>query len=285
MRNFYIITNSYKDPDLKITGEVEECLKKNGCIFNTQISENIIEPDIHKYTDPESVPKGVECIIVVGGDGTLLHAARDLVSKKIPMIGINSGKLGFLAEVEKNNIDCTLEKLISDEYQVETRMMLKGQLIRKDKVLKESIALNDIIINRSGSLRIVDYKVCINGKFLAVYSADGIIVATPTGATAYNLSAGGPIAQPSSNIIIMTPICAHTLNSRSIVFAEDAQIELEICEDKNINKEYGFVAFDGDLRIELNAGDKIVISKSELSTKIIKLSSMSFLELLRKKMS
>lgn len=279
MKSFFIITNSTKDPELKITGELEEYLKQKGCNFSTQVCENKAESEGYTYTNPEVVPKGVECVIVIGGDGTLLHAARDLVSKKLPMIGINSGKLGYLAEIERNAIETTVDRLISDTYQVESRMMLKGELVRDGKVIKTSIALNDIILSRSGSLRIADYKVCINGQFLNIYSADGIIVSTPTGATAYNLSAGGPIAQPSSNIIIMTPICAHTLNSRSIVFSEDAVIEIEMCKDKNI------LAYDGDLKLEMLVGDKIVISKSGLSTKIVKLSSMSFLELLRKKMS
>ena len=279
MKSFFIITNLSKDPELKITGELEKYLKKKGCKFSTQVCENKMETKGYTYTNPDTVPKGVECVIVIGGDGTLLHAARDLVSKKLPMIGINSGKLGYLAEIERNAIESTMERLINEAFQIETRMMLKGELVRDGEVIKTSIALNDIILSRSGSLRIADYKVCINGQFLNVYSADGIIVSTPTGATAYNLSAGGPIAQPSSSIMIMTPICAHTLNSRSIVFSEDAVIEIEMFKDKNV------LAFDGDLKIDMVVGDKIVISKSELSTKIIKLSSMSFLELLRKKMS
>ena len=285
MNRFFIITNSYKDKNLEITKELEMHLKNNRCVYSTSICEERAEKTSYKYTDPDTIPDDTQCIFVVGGDGTLLHAARDLVSKKIPMIGINCGKLGYLAEIDRNSIENTIQKLVEDDFHVESRMMLQGKLIRNGEEISESLALNDIIINRSGSLRILDFKVSINGQFLSVYSADGIIVSTPTGATAYNLSAGGPIAQPSSNIIIMTPICAHTLNSRSIVFDDDAIIELEICNEKNHDEEERFTAFDGDLKIELKPGDKIAISKSELYTNIIKLSSMSFLEVLRKKMS
>lgn len=284
MKNFFIITNPNKDPNLETTEKIEKYLISKGCKYKKTACEKFVDKELRRYTDPLSVPKEAECIIVVGGDGTLLHAARDLVSIKLPMIGVNSGKLGFLAEVEKNAIEKTLDQLIRDDYEIEPRMMLNGKLIRNKNVISESIALNDIIINRCGSLKVNDYKISINGNFLCIYSADGILVSTPTGATAYNLSAGGPIAEPSSNILIMTPICAHTLNTRSIVFSEDSEIEIEICEDKNGLEEGKVLSFDGDHSIDLRAGDKIIISKSILHTNIIKLSSMSFLELLRKKM-
>lgn len=284
MKNFFIITNPGKDPNLEVTKKIQEKLEKESCSHEIVVCQKSIDSDTHRYTNPSDVPEKTDCIIVVGGDGTLLHAARDLVALKIPVIGVNSGKLGYLAEVETNNIDIMLEKLVNDQYVIESRMMLHGKVLRNGENVGECMALNDIIINRSKAMRVSDYKISINGNYLCVYSADGVIISTPTGATAYNLSAGGPIAEPSSRIILMTPICAHSLNSRSIVFSEETEIEIEICKDKNGVEGDKLVSFDGDYQLDLIEGDKVIIGKSDLYTNIIKLSSISFLELLRKKM-
>lgn len=284
MNKYFIITNSSKDPDSKITKQIGDYLTERGCTCLKSMYMDKKEGSPYQYTNPDIVPEDIQCILVIGGDGTLIHAAKDLVYRNIPILGINFGKLGYLAEVESNNIISSMDKLINDEYHVEERMMLEGKLVRNNEVIKENIALNDIVINRSGSLSIIDFKINVNGQLLNQYRADGIIISTPTGTTGYNLSAGGPIAQPSANVIIVTPICAHTLNSRSIIFSQDAKIEIEILTDRNAKHNSKLVAFDGDFEMELFAHDRILVEKAKVYTKVIKLNAMSFLELLGKKM-
>lgn len=285
MNQFFVITNSSKDRDFETTNRIREYLESRGkkCLI-PQNQDNELGSS-YRFTNPNYVPDDTDCLIVLGGDGTLLQAARDLVGKEIPLIGVNLGKLGYLAEIEKHAIENMLEHLIQDEFQVESRMMLDGKIIRDGTLVTENIALNDIVVNRSGALRIIDFKLYVNGQFLNLYTADGFIISTPTGSTAYNLSAGGPIVSPSAEVMILTPICAHTImHSRSIVLSAEDQIEIVICSDRNSKSEERIVAFDGDSMTHLKTDDRIVVRKSNLSTKIIKLSTISFLETLRKKM-
>ncbi len=239
---------------------------------------------ISGYASKELVSKDIQCVIVLGGDGTMLRAVRELIDINVSFIGINFGTLGFLAEVEKDDIDITLEKLINNEFSVEQRMMLKGQVIREGKVIAEDVALNDIVINRSGALRIMDISIYVNGMRLNEYKADGMILATPTGSTAYSMSAGGPIVNPSAKLTVMTPICPHTLNTRSIVLDAEDVIEIEVSSVKKFNDEIRNVYFDGDRAMRLLEFDKVLVRKSEKKAGIIKLSSRSFLEILGKKM-
>ena len=195
MDKFYIITNSDKDKDFQITNEIVSYLKKNGKKCQVQQAERKLEGAYH-YTNPELIPEGTQCILVLGGDGTLLQAARDVVYRKIPMLGINLGTLGFLAEVDRQSIHAALDKLIADDYEIEERMMLTGTVWHGDKIIGQDIALNDIVIGREGPLRVVRFKNYVNDVYLNSYNADGIIIATPTGSTGYSLSCGGPLRMP-----------------------------------------------------------------------------------------
>ena len=213
-----------------------------------------------------------------------MQAARELVETNIRLIGINFGNLGFLAEVEKDDIIGTLNRLIADQFFVEKRMLLKGSIVRGDKVVMENVALNDIVINRSSLMRVMQLTIFVNGMRLSEYNADGIIISTPTGSTAYSMSAGGPIVKPSAQLILMTPICPHTLNTRSIILDGEDVIEIQACSRRKYDNDIKKVFFDGDDNIILEEGDKVVIEKSKLSVEIIKLKSRSFLEILGKKM-
>lgn len=226
MDKFYIITNSDKDKDFQITNEIVSYLKKNGKKCQVQQAERKLEGAYH-YTNPELIPEGTQCILVLGGDGTLLQAARDVVYRKIPMLGINLGTLGFLAEVDRQSIHAALDKLIADDYEIEERMMLTGTVWHGDKIIGQDIALNDIVIGREGPLRVVRFKNYVNDVYLNSYNADGIIIATPTGSTGYSLSCGGPIVSPNAAMTLMTPIAPHTLNTRSIIFPEEDVITVE----------------------------------------------------------
>ena len=280
MDKFYIITNSDKDKDFQITNEIVSYLKKNGKKCQVQQAERKLEGAYH-YTNPELIPEGTQCILVLGGDGTLLQAARDVVYRKIPMLGINLGTLGFLAEVNRQSIHAALDKLIADDYEIEERMMLTGTVWHGDKIIGQDIALNDIVIGREGPLRVVRFKNYVNDVYLNSYNADGIIIATPTGSTGYSLSCGGPIVSPNA---AMTPIAPHTLNTRSIIFPEEDVITVELGEGRRQVQEQGLASFDGDTEIPIVTGDRIVIQKASASVKILKLNHLSFVEVLRQKM-
>ena len=283
MDKFYIITNNDKDKDFQITNEIVSYLKKNGKKCQVQQVERKLEGAYH-YTNPELIPEGTQCILVLGGDGTLLQAARDVVYRKIPMLGINLGTLGFLAEVDRQSIHAALDKLIADDYEIEERMMLTGTVWHGDKIIGQDIALNDIVIGREGPLRVVRFKNYVNDVYLNSYNADGIIIATPTGSTGYSLSCGGPIVSPNAAMTLMTPIAPHTLNTRSIIFPEEDVITVELGEGRRQVQEQGLASFDGDTEIPIVTGDRIVIQKASASVKILKLNHLSFVEVLRQKM-
>lgn len=289
MKYFYIITNSEKDKNLDFTDKVVDYLSQRGGRCQVQLAGRQAEGPFH-YTDPMAIPETTQCIIVLGGDGTLLQAARDIQAAKdekrsqIPLLGVNLGNLGFLAEVDRQSVYQALDKLIDDVYEVEERMMLSGTVYRDGKVIGQDIALNDIVIVREGPPRVVRFKNFVNDEYLNSYNADGIIISTPTGSTGYSLSVGGPIVSPSGEMTIMTPIAPHTLNSRSLVFPAEDVITVEMGEGRHQDCERGLASFDGDSEISMITGDRIVVKKAEVKTRILKLNHLSFVEVLRQKM-
>lgn len=269
MRTFYIYTNQLKDANGEVTEYIRKYLTSHGCICK------------------EEADTSAEGIIVLGGDGTLLRAAGKYLDMQVPLIGVNLGTVGYLAEVEQDQISDALDSLIADRYKVESRMMLNGVTFVAGKEKQEFIALNDIVINRTGALHVINFNIYVNGILLSTYSADGMIISTPTGSTAYNLSAGGPIVEPKARLIMLTPVCSHTLvNNRTIILSEDDVIDVEVGMAKPEEKDEVSVcaSFDGRHAISLKGGDRIRISRSDKVTKILKLSEVSFLDTLQKKM-
>ncbi len=283
MDKFYIITNCAKDQNLQFTNQIVSYLKEHGRECPVQQAERKKEGAYH-YTDPDLIPEGTECLLVLGGDGTLLQASRDVVYREIPMLGINLGTLGFLAEVDKHSVYSALDQLMEDDYEIEERMMLTGTVYRGDKVIGRDVALNDIVICREGALRVVRFKNYVNDVYLNSYNADGIIISTPTGSTGYSLSCGGPIVSPNGAMTLMTPIAPHTLNTRSIIFPAEDVITVELGEGRHEDMENGLASFDGDTVIPMVTGDRIVIQKASVSSRILKLNHVSFVEVLRQKM-
>lgn len=294
MKHFYIITNGHKDRNLEKTNYIRDYLEQRQQKCTIQVQEAVEKG----YTDSARIPWDVDCILVLGGDGTLLEAARDTINRDIPLLGINLGTLGYLAEVEETGLDAALNQLIEGNYEVEQRMMLTGRVMRggiHEKLheekgigqygMEESYALNDIAITRSGSLQIISFQVYVNGQFLNEYQADGVIVATPTGSTGYNLSAGGPIVEPKAELLLVTPICPHTLNTRSIILSPCDRVEIWIGTGHDETLQQVEVNFDGSHKLTLYTGDKVVIEKAVMTTGIVKLNKVSFLEVLHKKMS
>lgn len=275
MKKFVLITNEAKDPQGVFTNRVSDVIKRLGgeafCVKNER--QALLEGD----------KAGIDCALVLGGDGTLLRAARNLMDSGIPLLGINLGTLGYLAEVESACVEEALGKLIRDEAVKEERMMLSGSILARQQ--EKQYALNDIVISRCGTLQILHVRIYVNGRFLNDYCADGVIVATPTGSTGYNLSAGGPIVEPCANLLLLTPICPHTLNTRSIVFSPEDQITVEIPTGKDGCEQVVEANFDGSYKVTLRTGDRILIHRSDKTTGIVRLNTESFLTVLHKKMS
>lgn len=292
MNQFYIITNSEKDKNLETTKQIYDYLTAHGkscTVREYQKTEKIClnQEKIQKevgYTNADWIPEGTQCILVLGGDGTLIQAARDTVDRGIPLLGINLGNLGYLAEIEKSGIVDALDSLMADVYTLEPRMMLEGTVCRKGSGDIHNLALNDIVVNRAGALRVIDYEIYVNGEFLNRYSADGIIVSTPTGSTGYSLSAGGPIVSPMASMIVVTPICPHTLTARSIVLSGEDQVTIRLGSGRRVEREEAFATFDGEVSVSIATGDYVEIRKSEKTADILKISKISFLEVLRNKM-
>ena len=285
MRNFLLVTNSRKKEVVEYAETIKHQFEEHGLKCTGNILTEEREDLGYMYTNPDLVPPETEGIIALGGDGALIRAAKDLIALKLPMIGINFGTLGYLTEIEAGDLEKVIPKLKSDDYTIEKRILLRGEILREGKVLKTNIAFNDVVLNRTPPIGVLKYDIKINGHFLTNYSADGVIISTPTGSTGYNLAAGGPIVQPTADTILLTPLCAHTLNSRSIIFSADTIIEIEAKGFKYENQQKMQVQYDGDATgMMLEPGDVIKVRKSGLITKIMKLNDMSFVEQLGKKM-
>lgn len=284
MRNFLVVTNQIKDPDGSRSEHVIEMLKRNGCSCTAHIYARENSKGRYFLVDPKNVPKETEAVLVLGGDGTFLHAAKDLLSLNLPIVGIFFGTLGFLTEIKPESFDEALKVIIDGKYNIENRMLIEGEIIKNGRSVYKDFALNDIVLNRSLASSLINFDVNVNGEFLNSYSADGIVISTPTGSTGYNLSAGGPVAQPTAEIILATPICAHTLNSRSIVFSADVEISLAAKSREGQTDQKTIVTFDGERDIPLSQGDVIKIKKAEQSVKLIKINDLSFIENISKNM-
>ncbi len=279
MDHFCIVTNRTKDNNLEMTMYIKNYLEAHGKVCH--IAEKVLNSDDDKRIGRKyisTIPEDADCVIVLGGDGTMLQAARSAAYIDIPLIGVNLGTLGYLAEVEKSGVDDALDQIIAGKYEIEDRMMLYGSVTDKN-----DYALNDIVITKSSAIQAINFDIYVNDLFLSNYHADGIIISTPTGSTGYSMSAGGPLVEPSADMILITPICPHTLNSRSMVLSSQTKIEIRIGEGRDNRNQQVVAYFDGSGTIEMQTGDRINIEKANKTTKILKLNKISFLEALGRK--
>ena len=275
MKRFMILRNTEKDKRGSFTKKVVEYLTERGatcCVSDDGM-------------DITNINEDVDCVVVLGGDGTLLRAAKKVVDRQIPLFGINLGTLGYLAEVNRRGAESAMDCLLEDRFSIEKRMMLQGVIVHNNEVIARDIALNDVVIVRQGHLRVVNFMNHVNDAYLNSYKADGVILATATGSTGYSLSAGGPIVSPEAEVILMTPVSLHTLNTRSIVFQSSETITVEIGQGNIAGIAEANVSFDGDAYISVGAGDRVIVERAEKQTNIIKISDISFLEVLRQKMA
>ena len=273
MKSFYIVGNSDKSGVEKVAESMMKLIKKKG-------GDSILNLG---YLEISKIPDDIDCIITLGGDGTLIRVARDTSYLNIPLIGVNLGHLGYLTSLgSEGGIEDMVDKLLADEYSIENRMMIDAYVKRSGAASKVHQALNEVVIAGNTCSKFIRCRVYVNKELLNEYCADGIIVATPTGSTAYNLSAGGPIVEPGARMFIITAICPHALNQRSIVLAPESNIEIEITKE---NKQEVFAVFDGDMQKGLGYKSRLIIKESDTRTKLIKLKGGTFLDNLRTKMS
>lgn len=271
MEKFLIIGNTIKDNNLVISKKIVQILKNYG-------KEAVLYELFNQYND-------VDCAIVVGGDGTLLAAARQFIDNEIPILGVNLGTLGYLTEVAVDEIDSAIGKLVNNEFIIEERMLLYAEFINKRGRIEKMVALNDVVLFKDVGLSIIKYNLIVNDKLLYTYGADGIIISTPTGSTGYSLSAGGPIVAPTADLIVITPVCAHSLAARSVILSSDDNIKLELCSVRENVESRGNVLCDGIEIGNFGVGDVLTVKKSLRKTKLIKIKDNSFLEIMRQKMS
>ena len=281
--SFYILANQRKDPDGKIVDMVADYIISKGMKCEKRSMNPVVTGKRYIYTNADEVPDDIDYIIVLGGDGTMLQASRDLHHLRKPILGINIGTLGFLADCELEDYKTAIDKIISEDYIVDKRMMLSGKIYRDGELIYQNYALNDIVLTRFDSMHVIDFNVIVNRELLNSYSADGAIFSTATGSTAYALSAGGPIVEPYTNMIMYTPICPHSLNTRSIILDQDDEVIVEIT-DKKMLDESRVVTFDGESSQHLKVGDKIVITKHPEQAIFLKITKRSFLQIIRQKM-
>ena len=255
MKTVAILSNAKKDKDFKTAEAVYEIIKsKYNVISHINMHINGI-----KYTSEDYVLRNAELIIVLGGDGTILRTARKVCKIKTPILGINMGRVGFLAEIEKNSLEKYLSRLIDGKYSIETRSMLYACVERNGQRIAKFNALNDVVISCNSFKRMVDVEIFVDGTKLDSYSADGVIASTPTGSTAYSLSAGGPLVDSSLDIMLITPICPHSLTARSIILPGEKTVKIRLREK---TARHSILTIDGQEGFDLEDGDVIKICKS-----------------------
>ncbi|HEX5890724.1 MAG TPA: NAD(+)/NADH kinase [Pyrinomonadaceae bacterium] len=230
--------------------------------------------------EPDELAAAVDLVLVLGGDGTMIATARLIGDEEVPVLGVNYGGLGYLTEFRIEELYDSLEMILADNFRLDKRVMLSVELHRDDEMITHNRVLNDVVINKSALARIIEIEAYLNKQYVSSFRADGLIVSTPTGSTAYNLSAGGPIIFPSMNAVVVTPICPFTLSNRPLVVPDDAVIELLL---KTANEEVS-LTLDGQVGFPLALNDRVTIRKSRTTFNLIQPSNRNYFDVLRDKL-
>ena len=248
--------------------------------------EVVVLKNSAKFLDKEPLKKKefckvVDLVIVVGGDGTLLKAGRMLADMNIPVIGINLGRLGFLVDVSPDLIAEQLTPMLAGETTIETRSLLHAEVLRDGRSLGQSTTFNDVVLHARDDIRMIEFDTHIDDVFVTTQRADGIVVATPTGSTAYSLSSGGPILHPSLNAVVLVPICPHILSNRPIVVSNESCITITMVESRDVAAR---VSFDGQSNLRLLSGDKVIIQHKSHTLQLLHPKDYDYFHILRKKL-
>jgi NAD+ kinase len=278
MRKIGIIAKGNKPEAIQVVKELISWLKDRK--VESFVDAAIAKAVSHPALDKQEMAGAVEMVVVLGGDGTLLAAARALQRKQVPILGVNLGGLGFLTEITLAELYPMLEAILRGEYKTDERMLLEARVWRKEKVVDTFQVLNDVVINKGALARIIELETSVDQAYLTTFRSDGLVISTPTGSTGYSLSAGGPIVYPSLQSIIITPICPHTMTNRPIIVPKEATINVTLCSaDQEV-----FLTLDGQVGFKMELRDRVEIKKGEGFVKLIKSPSRSYFEVLRQKL-
>ena len=279
MKRVILTPNPYRDKGFNTAWNAMKILQRAGlevllCLpFEVDRSYDLPR-DLH-FSKLERELHHAECVICFGGDGTILHMAKAATRHDIPILGVNIGTMGFMAELESSELD-QLARLANDDFAVDSRMMLDVSVTREGETVYQDLCLNDAVITKGAIARIIHLGVQFDGIQALEFGGDGVIIATPTGSTAYSLSAGGPIVEPEAHSILITPICAHDMMSRCVVASERRTVTVELTQNARRN---AFLSVDGGKALRLSMGDVTTIKKSEKQTKLIRLKERSFYDI------
>lgn len=283
MKKVILTPNPYRDKNFQTVREAARILKDAGVetrlCLPFEVDRNYDLPKDLRFSRLDRELPTADAVICFGGDGTILHMAKAATRQGIPILGVNIGTMGFMAELESTELD-QLRRLADDDYSIDSRMMLDVTVYRDRDIIFHDICLNDVVVTKGAAARIVHLCVKCDGVQAIECGGDGIIVATPTGSTAYSLSAGGPIVEPEAHNIIITPICAHDVATRGIVASENRVITLSLT--KNARRS-AYLSVDGGKAVRMNMGDVATVRKSELMTKLVRLKDRSFYDVVNMK--
>jgi len=285
MKRIGIIAKQNKPEAVPIVRSLVEWLRpKKIEVFIEEGMGKLVQPPLTgpqlNSVEREDIPRHVEMIIVLGGDGTLLSVARLVRDYAVPILGVNLGGLGFLTEITLKELYRVLERVVQGDFTTDERVVLNASVIRRGERMAEFIVLNDAVINKGALARIIDLETTINGEYLTTFKSDGLILSTPTGSTAYNLSAGGPIVHPSLHCIIITPICPHTLTNRPIMIPDDVEIRAML----KTKQQEVILTLDGQQGFPLEFEDVVEVKKAEGRILLIKSPYRHYFEVLREKL-
>ena len=275
-----IVSKPRKAEIREIVPQLVEWLRERGIEVLIDKETGAILESSEKCLTRNELPGKVDLLVVLGGDGTLLAAARALYRREVPIFAVNLGDLGFLTVITRDELYPALEGVLSGNYRSERRVQIEGELVRADEVLSSFRALNDVVLNKGAIARIQDFEVYADGEFISNYKSDGLIVATPTGSTAYSLAAGGPVVSPFVEAFVITPICAHTLTNRPLVVRDSATIEIVV----KSQREAAYLTVDGQVGIATHSEDIIRVRKSDSCIELIQPPQRNYYEILRQKL-
>lgn len=274
--------NPFRDKGLRAARRAEKLLREQGVSVSYCYPFPVEKPgelDV-QIKDIKAELPGADFLVCFGGDGTILHASKDASSFGVPIIGVNMGSVGFMAELEQGELN-QLTRLVTGDYQLENRMLLDVKVLRDGRTLFRSTALNDAVITKGAVARVVDLQVYGDKTLISNVFGDGVILATPTGSTAYSLSAGGPIVEPTAENIIMTPISAHTLQAKAMVLNKNRLIDITVPKQ---SRKTAYLSVDGGKAFKLFAGDTVEVTRSRRCLCLVKLSDKSFYEMINQKL-
>lgn len=277
--------NPYRDKGLKTAQAASRILKNAGvdtcmCLPFSVEGSSIEFPRHIVFQEMEQAIKEADILVCFGGDGTILHAAKDANHYGVPILGVNLGSVGFMAELEQSELSL-LSKLAVGKYTIESRMMLDVVVRRDHKVIFSDMALNDAVITKGAVARVVDLEVLSDKTLITSFSGDGIIISTPTGSTAYSMSAGGPIVEPTAENFIVTPICPHSINARSFVLGHERVVSARL---GRLARKTAYLSVDGGKAFRLSGGDRVEVKKAETQTHLVRLTGRSFYEIMSQKL-